>query len=254
MLSTIIERFKQGYRTNSFPETAPPLPEHFAGIQHFNQGCPEDCRQCLEACPQNCIKKDSGKLSIDNGDCIFCRKCADACSSKNIKFSGHYQFSADKRNDFINHGSGIKIAKGLEAPLQKLYGKSLKLRQVSAGGCNACELDLNVLNTLAWDLGRFGIQYVASPRHADGLIVTGPVSKNMELALKKAYDALPEPKIVIAAGTCAVSGGIYKEHEECCGGVAKIIPVNMYICGCPPHPLSFLDGLLRLIGRIEEGK
>ena len=110
-----------------------------------------------------------------------------------------------------------------------------------------------MLSTVGWDLGRFGIQFVASPRHADGLLITGPVTQNMELALKKTYDAVPEPKIVIAVGACAISGGPYIDHAQVNNGAEAVVPVDLYIPGCPPHPLTILDGLLRLIGRIEDG-
>jgi Ni,Fe-hydrogenase III small subunit len=143
----------------------------------------------------------------------------------------------------------------LEKRLLRLFGRSLKLRQVSAGGCNACEADINVLGTLVFDLGRFGIQVVASPRHADGLIVTGPVSENMKLALQKSYDALTPPKIVIAVGACAISGGPFVDHPEVHNGVDSVVPVDLYIPGCPPHPYTILDGLrLRLVGQLEEKK
>ena len=131
-------------------------------------------------------------------------------------------------------------------PRFRLYRKALKLRQVSAGGCNACEADVNVLSTIAFDLGRFGIQIVASPRHADGLLITGPVTENMKLALEKTYHAVAPPRIVIAVGACALSGGPYVNHPEVHNGAAGIVPVDLFIPGCPPHPFTILDGLLRL--------
>ena len=144
----------------------------------------------------------------------------------------------------------MKLAEALDKKSKALFGRSLKLRQVSAGGCNACEADTNVLSTVGWDLGRFGIQFVASPRHADGLLITGPVSSNMFSALKKTYDAVAWPKLVIAVGACAVSGGIYRDHPEVKNGADQVLPVDLYVPGCPPHPLTILDGLLRLLGKI----
>src|SRR5207247_3191636 len=114
------------------------------------------------------------------------------------------------------------------------FGRSLKLRQVSAAGCNGCESDVNVLNTVVFDLGRFGIQFVASPRHADGLLITGCVSRNMELALRKAYDAVPAPKIVIAVGACAIAGGPFVGHPQIRDGASPVVPVDLFIPGCPP--------------------
>ena len=145
----------------------------------------------------------------------------------------------------------LALATALDERLRRLFGRSLKLRQVSAGGCNACEADVNVLSTLAWDIGRFGIRIVASPRHADGLIVTGPVSENMRLALRKTYDAVAPPKIVIAIGACAIAGGPYLGHPEVAGGAGAVVPVDLWVPGCPPHPLTMLDGMLRLLGRLE---
>ncbi len=163
--------------------------------------------------------------------------------------------AARHRADLVVGGAGkeeARLAAELDATLLRLFGRSLRLRQVSAGGCNACEADTNVLGTIGWDLGRFGIQFVASPRHADGLLITGPVSRNMELALKKTWDAVPEPKIVIAVGACAISGGLFAEHPEVHRGAEDVVPVDLYIPGCPPHPLTILDGLLRLLGRLDE--
>jgi Ni,Fe-hydrogenase III small subunit len=146
----------------------------------------------------------------------------------------------------------LHLAQALDAQARRLFGRSLKLRQVSAGGCNACEADVNVLNTIVFDLGRFGIQFVASPRHADGLLITGPVTHNMQFALKKTYDAVPAPKIVIAVGACAISGGPFINHSEVHNGADSTVPVDLYVPGCPPHPITILDALLRLLGRIEQ--
>jgi Ni,Fe-hydrogenase III small subunit len=146
----------------------------------------------------------------------------------------------------------LRLAAALDEKLLKLFGRSLRLRQVSAGGCNACEADTNVLGTIGWDLGRFGIQFVASPRHADGLLITGPVSRNMKLALEKTYAAVPPPKIVIAVGACAIAGGPFVGHSQVCNGAEAVVPVDLFIPGCPPHPLTILDGLLRLLGRLEQ--
>ena len=154
----------------------------------------------------------------------------------------------------LRSGQGLKLAQSLEPKMRGIFGRSLKLRQVSAGGDNAAEADLNVLGTVVFDMGRFGIQFVASPRHADGLVVTGPVTENMKLALRKTYDAVPPPKIVIAVGACAISGGIFRGHPEVNNGVDGLLPVDLYIPGNPPHPLTILDGLLRLLGRLEEAR
>ncbi len=144
-----------------------------------------------------------------------------------------------------------KLTEALEAKMLSLFGRSLKLREVCAGGCNACEADVNVLSTVGWDLGRFGIQFVASPRHADGLLVTGPVTENMREALLKTYEAVPGPKIVIASGACAINGGPFIDSPEVHNGVDGLLPVDLYIPGCPPHPFTILDGMLRLLGQIK---
>jgi len=144
------------------------------------------------------------------------------------------------------------LASALAEKTRRIFGRSLKLREVCAGSCNGCDSEIQAMGNVVFDLSRFGIQFVASPRHADGLMITGPVTKNMELALKKTYEAVPHPKIVIAVGACAISGGPFRGGKEVHDGVDGLIPVDLYIPGCPPHPLTILDGLLRLLGRLEK--
>jgi Ni,Fe-hydrogenase III small subunit/ferredoxin len=255
MFKEIAVRIRQGYRTMKFPSGPPPvLPERYRGLPVLAAGkCPEGCQDCVAACPTGALSKNGNK-TLDVGKCLFCSDCLSACGHGAICFSVEYRMAVGKREDLIlDEGQdALKLAGELDKKMKRLFGRSLKLRQVSAGGCNACEADINVLGTIGWDLGRFGIQFVASPRHADGLLITGPITANMKLALKKTYDAIPDPKIVIAVGACALSGGPYIGHGEVSDGAESLFHVDLFIPGCPPHPLTILDGLLRLMGKMEE--
>jgi len=142
-----------------------------------------------------------------------------------------------------------ELATRLTDKVHAVYGRSLAIRVVSAGGCNACEADVNVLGTVVFDLGRFGIRYVASPRHADAMIITGPVTENMREAVLRTYEAMPSPKLVIAVGACAISGGPFIDQSEVSNGAGGLVPVALFIPGCPPHPYTILDGILRLLGQ-----
>jgi Ni,Fe-hydrogenase III small subunit/formate hydrogenlyase subunit 6/NADH:ubiquinone oxidoreductase subunit I len=250
MINAIVARIHQKYRTSAYPNVKPVLPDRFRGMPSLDQSrCVKNCTRCIEQCPSGAIARQKTTLAIDLGLCLFCGKCADECPSKAIGFTRDYRLSVSRRADCLFTGEQLQSARALERSIKRILGRSLKLRQVSAGGCNACEADTNVLNTLVFDLGRFGIQFVASPRHSDGLLITGPVPQNMKLALQKTYDAVPHPKIVIAVGACAIGGGIYRNHPEVNNGADGIVPVDLYVPGCPPHPMTILDGLLRLLGR-----
>ena len=258
MLRILIERARQKHRTIRFPAEPPVLPERFRGRPVLDATkCPDGCRACAEACPTGAIGAGgapaAAHLSLDLGRCLFCTDCVEACPEGAITYTPEYRLAARRREDLAVSDAGPRLAEALDGKLRRVLGRSLKLRQVSAGGCNGCEADVNVLGTVVFDLGRFGIEFVASPRHADGLLVTGPVTANMRTALLEAYEAVPAPKIVVAVGACAISGGPYIGQPEQHDGTSDLLPVDLFIPGCPPHPITILDGLLRLLGRIAPG-
>jgi len=253
---TILNRLRHGCETMAYPDgPAPALPDRHGGTLRVDATkCAEGCSACVPVCPTQAVTRAAGSpVSLDLGRCIFCAACVEVCPANAITQTGDHRLAVRRRADLMLGQPGeeeLRLATALDEKLRKLFGRSLRLRQVSAGGCNACEADTNVLGTIGWDLGRFGIQFVASPRHADGLLITGPVSANMRLALKKTYAAVPAPKIVIAVGACAIAGGPFVGHPQVGNGADAVVPVDLYIPGCPPHPLTILDGLLRLLGRV----
>lgn len=254
MPSLIHTRWRQGHRTTRFPRTAPELPARFRGRPTLDASrCVDGCHACTEACPTSAVQLEP--LRLDLGACVFCPACVEACPTGALTYTTDHRLAASQRAGLVL-GSGAaseapRVA-ALDAAMRRLFGRSLRLRQVSAGGCNGCEAELVALGNVVFDLGRFGIQFVASPRHADGIVITGPVTRNMELALRKTYDAVPAPKLVIALGACAISGGPFAGSTAANDGVPGDIPVDLYVPGCPPHPVTVIDGLLRLLGRIGQ--
>ena len=200
-----------------------------------------------ELCPVNAISVNP--VCIDLGKCTFCGECAMRFPQK-IEFTTDYKISANERESLI-------IMEGVDKPVKinpakvreeihSLFGRSLKLRQVSAGGDNSCEWELGAANNVQFDMGRFGIEFVASPRHADGIVITGPITGNMAEPLQICYDATPDPKIIVLVGTDAISGGIFEGSSAINRSFLDKYPIDPYIPGNPAHPLTIINGLLDL--------
>jgi Ni,Fe-hydrogenase III small subunit len=198
--------------------------------------------QCAAACPQEAI--DAENKRIDMGRCVFCGTCERLSEGRFVKFTQDFEIATAQKDHLMTDGSLPALADHAKQHFKKLFGRSLQLRQVSAAGCNSCEADLNVLATPFFDLARFGINFVASPRHADAIVVTGPISRNMKTALLQTYEAVPAPKAVIAVGSCTLSGGPFRGSPEITEGLDQLLPVDLFIPGCPPHPLTNLHAFL----------
>ena len=243
MLNTLKNRYEQGYRTCGYPKEKPAVFPRYRGRPIVQkEASPEIIEACSAACPQDAILVAEKK--IDMGRCIFCGTCERISKQEFVKFTGDFEISTAQKADLITDGDLPALAEHSKQHFKKLFGRSLQLRQVSAAGCNSCEADLNVLATPFFDLARFGINFVASPRHSDGIVVTGPVSRNMKTALLQTYEAVPDPKVVIAVGSCTITGGPFVGSPEITEGLDTILPVDLFIPGCPPHPLTNLHALL----------
>lgn len=201
-----------------------------------------------EICPTHAIAKNP--VRIDLGKCTFCGECAIQFPNK-ISFTTDYKISANEREKLIiNEGEENPIVVNpviIRKEIHRLFGRSLKLRQVSAAGDNSCEWELNASNNVQFDISRFGIDFVASPRHADGIVITGPISISMAEPLERCYLAVPDPKIIILAGTDAISGGIFADSPALDRSFLSKYPIDLYIPGNPVHPLTFINGMLSLL-------
>jgi len=203
-------------------------------------------------CPTDAIT--ANPVSIDLGKCTFCGECA-RCFPDKISFTKDYKLSTNERNRlFITEGEDKPVdvnPKTVREEIHRVFGRSLKLRQISAGGDNSCEMELNATNNVQFDISRFGIDFVASPRHADGIVITGSISKNMAEAVQICYDAVPEPKIIVLVGTDAISGGIFADSPAIDRSFLDKYPVDLYIPGNPAHPLTIINGLFDLTRKLK---
>jgi len=281
MFKILQKTLSTGIVTVNYPASPAKISERFRGRPSFDFDKWKDARPAAEACPTGAIslsdEGDSRKVTVDYSLCVFCGLCADASSDQGVRITQEFALATSDRRSLVitaeytlnadrTHRRLHKVDRQLvnaetdleslgqkaRETIQKILGRSLAIREVDAGSCNGCELEIVALNNPVHDIERFGIQFVASPRHADMLLVTGPVTRNMELALLKTYRAMAEPKIVVAVGACGISGGIFGENYASLGGVDKVLPVDVYIPGCPPRPQALLHGILLVVGRLAE--
>lgn len=237
------------------------------GIPEFDYSKCMRCKKCISSCPTGAIvfvdnDEQKGKTPAVNADeCVFCRFCEDACPNSAVAISNRFELAQKNRDAlrssplYINEddikGTDYELlGKKLNENVNRKFGRSLHIREVDAGSCNGCDYEVQALNSPYNDVERFGVHFVASPRHADMLLVTGCVSRNMEEALIKTYNAAPSPKLVVAVGACACSGGIFKDSYAGRNGIDRVLPVDVYIPGCPPRPQALMYGILKAIGRL----
>jgi Ni,Fe-hydrogenase III small subunit/ferredoxin len=231
--------------------TKPVLPEVFRGLPEItSKNCVTGCTICTEVCPTDAISMEN-RISIDLGKCVFCGECATDCPEQKIRFTNDYKIASnDRKRLIVAEGVPTKITldpANVRAEIKSFFGSSLKLRQISAAGDNADENEMNACSNVNFDMGRYGIDWVASPRHADGIVITGPISEHMALPTQICYDAIPFPKIVILAGTNAISGGIFNDSKALNRSFLEQYPIDLYVPGYPPHPLTFINGVLEMI-------
>jgi Ni,Fe-hydrogenase III small subunit/formate hydrogenlyase subunit 6/NADH:ubiquinone oxidoreductase subunit I len=275
MFKILDKAIRTGIVTTAYPQGERKPPAGFRGAPEFDLAKWRDARTAADACPSGAIAvADAGasrSVTVDYGRCIFCGECAAASADPAVRMTQDFELAATARaslvttaeylltpegaqGSLIRRGAVDQAGRALSSEIHRLLGRSLAIREVDAGSCNGCELEIVALNNPVYDIERFGIHFVASPRHADMLLVTGPVTRNMELALRKTYDATPDPKLVVAVGACGISGGMFGVNYATRGGVDQVIPVDVYIPGCPPRPEALLNGILLAVGRLGGSK
>ena len=274
MLRILINALRTGVVTTRYPAEPSVPPDRFRGAPVLSPG---SHLPPPTVCPAGAISEyvDTGgrHVALDVARCVFCGRCAEDPWAGAVTMGRDFELAARSRADLRievvaddpapRSGSGRAIAATESAhnpdaeaacassEIRRVLGRSLHLRHLDAGSCNACDWELTALLNPVYDVRRLGIDFVASPRHADGVVVTGPVTRNLETAVRRTFEAVPEPRVVIAVGACAASGGIVGEGYASAGGVDRVLPVDVYIPGCPPRPEAILFGILVAVGRLD---
>ncbi len=265
MLRIVLNALRTGVVTTRYPAERSVPPDRFRGAPVFRAG---DLLPPPAVCPTGAISErfdEQGRhVGLDLARCVFCGRCAEAPWNEAVTMGREFELAARSRDDLrievvadklSSADASVKaepsaMASG-KAEIHRVLGRSLHLRHLDAGSCNACDWELAALLNPVYDVRRLGIDFVASPRHADGVAITGPVTRNLEAAVRRTFEAIPDPRLVIAVGACAASGGIAGEGYASAGGVDKVLPVDVYIPGCPPRPEAIIFGILVALGRLD---
>jgi Ni,Fe-hydrogenase III small subunit/formate hydrogenlyase subunit 6/NADH:ubiquinone oxidoreductase subunit I len=265
MLRIVINALRTGVVTTRYPALPSEPPLRFRGAPLLRPG---SVLPPPSVCPTGAIAErrdaDGRHVGLDLARCVFCGRCAEDPWSEAVSMGRDFELAAWNRNDLrievladapANQAAGPlpdpeANAARASAEIHQVLGRSLHLRHLDAGSCNACDWELSALLNPVYDVRRLGIDFVASPRHADGVVVTGPVTRNLEVAVRRTVEAVPDPHVVIAVGACAASGGIVGEGYASAGGVDRVLPVDVSIPGCPPRPEAIIFGILLAIGRL----
>ncbi len=245
----------EGKASTSWPRHGAPDGQDgvFGMPRHDPATCRDGCRDCVEACPTEAITPGTdGGLRIDYGRCVVCQLCTEACPTGAMRTSSDWAFGVGDRADLVWSAKAASVPRPDATPRQRRpFRRSLHIRHVDAGSCNGCESELQALNNPFYNLHRLGIFFTPSPRFADLLLVTGPVTHAMLEPLRATYAAMPEPRWVMAIGTCAVSGGI-AGGQGCGNGIEGVLPVDVFLPGCPPNPAAIIAALLMFVGRMAQ--
>jgi formate hydrogenlyase subunit 7 len=245
----------KGKATTRWPSHGSDGQQDVLGMPRYRPDlCAADCDACATVCPTEAIKlrpQDSGGLDIDYGRCIVCQLCTEACPTGAMSRSSDWAFGVRQRND-LQWTEAIAEAARSHRSERRAFRRSLHVRHVDSGSCNGCESELQALDNPFYNLHRLGIFFTASPRFADLLLVTGPVTGAMAAPLRVTYEAMPQPRWVMAVGTCAISGGIAEGGYAGGHGLDGVLPVDVYLPGCPPNPAAIIDALLMFLERAPQ--